>query len=190
MIAKAFPSAKPVNGVETSAPKVGLIIDAPSSAAGDVATELQRDGASGTIALDAAVPDTTLQTVHGAGSEVMPRLRPGGPVRWIGTRGQLNKTARGLGLHGHYYYAAPGKGFTLAQDLLGHTTGATPVSGAVKVSAGGQLGQLERGDLVELSVGSGTSWQPWLRGVLDQMRAQGLNAVSAAHLVSAEPNER
>jgi UDP-glucose 4-epimerase len=190
VIAKAFPSTKPVTGVETSAAKVGLIVDAPSSSAADVASELQRQGASGTIALVTAVPDTTLQAVHGAGSEVMPRLKPGGPVRWIGTRGQLNKTARGLGLQGHYYYAAPGKGFTLAQDLLGHSTGATPVSGAVKLSAGGHLGKLERGDLVELSVAGGTSWQPWLRSVLDQMRAQGLRAVSATDLVRAEPDER
>lgn len=190
VIAKAFPSTRPVTGVETSAAKVGLIVDAPPSAAADVARELQRQGASATVALVSPAPEVTLEAVHAAGSEVMPRLKPGGPVRWIGTRGQLNKTARSLGIHGHYYYAAPGKGFTLAQDLLGHTTGATPVSGAVKLSVGGHLGTLERGDLVELSVGSGTSWQPWLTSVVEQMRAQGLRAVSAADLVRSEPDER
>jgi UDP-glucose 4-epimerase len=190
IIARAFPSTRPVTGVETSAPMVGLIVDAPASSAPDIARELQRDGASATIALTSAAPKETVDTVRAAGSEVMPRLKPGGPVRWIGTRGQLGKTARALGLHGHYYYAAPGKGFTLAQDLLGHTAGATPVSGAVKLSAGKPLGKLERGDLVEVTVGEGTSWRPWLRSLIDQMRGRGLRAVSAADLVRAEPDER
>jgi hypothetical protein len=190
VIARAFPSTRPVTGVETSAPTVGLIVDAPASSAADIARELQRDGASATIALTSAAPKETIDAVRAAGSEVMPRLKPGGPVRWIGTRGQLGKTARALGLHGHFYYAAPGTGFTLAQDLLGHTAGATPVSGAVKLRAGNTLGKLERGDLVEVTVGAGTSWRPWLRSVIDQLRARGLRAVSAAELVRAEPDER
>jgi UDP-glucose 4-epimerase len=190
VIAWAFPSAKPVTGVETSRPEVGLIVDAPKSAAADVARELQRGGATATIALTGPADARTVDTVHGAGSEVMPRLKPGGPVRWISTRGQLHKTAKGLGLKGHYYYAAPGTGFTLAQDILGHTAGATPVSGAVKLKAGGHLGNLERGDLVEISIGGGSSWRPWLGSLLAQMGARGMHAVSAVELVRAKPDER
>jgi hypothetical protein len=119
----------------------------------------------------------------------MPRLKPGGPVRWIGTRGQLTKTARGLGLHGHFYYAAPGHGFTLAQEVLGKTTGATPITGAVKLKAGGRLGTLERGDLVELSVDGGRDWRPWLSSLVAQMRAQGLRPTSATTMVRAGPDE-
>jgi hypothetical protein len=190
LIARAFPNTRPVTGVETSAPTVGLIVDAPAASAADVARELQRDGASATIALTSAAPKEIVDAVHAAGSEVMPRLKPGGPVRWIGTRGQLGKTARGLGIHGNFYYAAPGKGFTLAQDLLGHTAGATPVSGAVKLSAGNALGKLERGDLVEVTIGDDPSWKPWLHSLISQMRSRGLRPVSAAELVRAEPDER
>ena len=136
VIAWAFPSAKPVDAVETQAPEVGLIVDAPSSQAVDVAEALSSDHASATIALTSSASNGDLAIVRGAGSDVMPRLRPGGPVRWIGTRGQLNKTARSLGLHGHFYYAAPGHGFTFAQEVLGKTTGATPVTGAVKLKPG------------------------------------------------------
>ena len=191
VIAKAFPGAKPVTGVRTDVPEVGLIIDAPTSEAADVAQELQRDGASATIALTGPAPDGAIEAIHASGSEVMPRLKPGGPVRWIGTRGQLGKTAHSLGLSGHFYYAAPGKGFTLAQDLLGRSAGATPVSGAVKVKPGEQLGSdLDRGDLVEVSVGSGASWQPWLESLLKQMRVRGLHVVSAAQLVRTKPDDR
>jgi UDP-glucose 4-epimerase len=189
VIAWAFPNAKPVTGVETSGPEVGLIIDAPNSAAVDVARELRRDGASATIALTGPADAGTIDAIHAAGSDVMPRLKPGGPVRWISTRGQLRKTAKGLGLKGHYYYAAPGTGFTLAQDILGHTAGATPVSGAVKLKAGGHLGSLERGDLVEISI-DGATWRPWLSSLLGQTRARGMHAVSAVDLVRAKPDER
>ena len=136
------------------------------------------------------VSEHALGTVRAAGSEVIPRLKPGGPVRWIGTRGQLGKTARSLDLSGHFYYVAPDRGFTLAQDLLGHTKGATPVSGAVKVHAGGGLGEVDRGELVEVTVRDGKASRPWLRSLLSEMQARGLRAVSAADLVRAKPDDR
>jgi UDP-glucose 4-epimerase len=190
VLAWAFPSTKPVIGVETSAPEVGLIVDAPNGAAVDVANELRADGANATIALTGPAPAGTVDAVNATGSDLMPRLKPGGPVRWIGTRGQLRKTARGLGINGHYYYAAPGKGFTLGQDLLGKTAGGTPLSGSVKLKYGGRLAHLDRGDFVELSVDSKTAWRPWLRSLCAQMHGQGLHAVSAAGLVRAMPDER
>ncbi|MEA2426861.1 MAG: hypothetical protein QOF37_489, partial [Thermoleophilaceae bacterium] len=179
----------PVSGVKTTQAEVGLIVDVPPSAAADVARALHGDGASASIALISPASKTDVAAVQSAGSEVMPRLRPGGPVRWIGTRGQLGKTARGLGLHGHFYYAAPDRGFTLAQDLLGKTAGATPVSGAVKLKMGSQLGKLERGDLVEVSLDPSKDWRPWLATLTAQMRARGVRVVSAARLVRSEPDE-
>jgi UDP-glucose 4-epimerase len=189
VIAWAFPGTRPVSGVKTTQAEVGLIVDVPPSAAADVARALHGDGASASLALTSPASRADVAVVQGSGSEVMPRLRPGGPVRWIGTRGQLGKTARGLGLHGHFYYAAPGSGFTLAQDLLGKTAGATPVSGAVKLKMGSQLGKLERGDLVELSLDANKDWRPWLATVTGAMRARGMRVVSAAQLVRAEPDE-
>jgi hypothetical protein len=189
IFAWAFPSTRPVSGVETKSPEVGLIVDASPSTAVDVARELERDGATATIALEGPAPAGAVDAVHAAGSEVMPRLKPGGPVRWIGTRSQLGKTVKSLGIHGHFYYVAPRKGFTLAQDLLGKTRGGTPVSAAVNVNAGGHLGKLERGDLVELSVDSGPSWRPWLAAIVNQVRGRGLRAVSAASLVRSAPDE-
>ena len=190
VFAWAFPGARPVRSVDTSAPEVGLIVDAPPSQAAEVAQTLSADGAGATIAVTAPAPPSTVNAVKAAGSDVMPRLKPGGPVRWIGTRGQLTKCARSLGIHGHFYYAAPGHGFTLAQEVLGKTTGATPVTGAVKVRAGGQLGKLERGDLVEISVDGGGAWRPWLTTLASQMRARGLRATPATSLVRAAPDER
>jgi UDP-glucose 4-epimerase len=190
MIARAFPGAKPVKGVVTTQPEVGLIVDAPPSVAPDVASALQQDGATATVAVTSPASASDVAAVHGAGSELMPRLKPGGPVHWIGTRGQLAKTAHSLGIHGHFYYAAPYDGFTLAQDLLGKTAGATPVSAAHKLKEGGTLGRIDRGDLVEVSIDSNASWRPWLAELTTQMRARGLHAMSAANLLRARPDER
>jgi hypothetical protein len=189
VIAWAFPSAKPVDSVETKAPEVGLIVDAPPSEADAVAQTVSAGGGSASIAVTTSAPTGTVRTVNAAGSDLIPRLKPGGPVRWIGTRGQLKKTARSLGIHGHFYYAAPGHGFTLAQEVLGKTTGATPLTGAVKLKAGSQLRTLERGDLVEVSVDSGAAWRPWLSALCAQMRARGLRPTSATGLVRAAPDE-
>jgi UDP-glucose 4-epimerase len=189
VIAWAFPSAKPVDSVETQAPEVGLIVDAPASQAAEVAQALSADGGSATLALTSSAPTGEVNAVRAAGSDVMPRLKPGGPVRWIGTRGQLKKTARSLGIKGHFYYAAPGHGFTLAQEVLGKTTGATAVTGAVKLTAGSRLGKLERGDLVEISVDGNGTWQPWLSTLVRQMRAQGIRPTPATRLVEAGPDQ-
>jgi hypothetical protein len=169
---------------------VGLIVDAPPGSAAEVARALHEGGATASIALTSPAKEQDVAAVESAGSEVIPRLKAGGPVRWIGTRGQLGKTARGLGIHGHFYYAAPDKGFTLAQDLLGKTAGATPVSGAVKLQMGSDLGKLEHGELVEVSLDGSRDWRPWLDMLTAEMRARGLHVVSAAELVRTEPDDR
>jgi UDP-glucose 4-epimerase len=190
LIAKAFPKARPVTAVHTEQPQVGMIVDVPAWMADDVAQELNRDGAAASIGLDGSADAGTLDAVRENGSDPVPRLKPGGPVRWIGTRGQLGKRARSLGLRGHFYYVAPGSGFTLGQDILGHTANASPVAGGVKPKMGGKLGYVERGDLVEISLKPGTEWRPWLHGLVGELRHRGLDTVSAAKLVSTSRADR
>ena len=190
VIAKAIPGTRPVTAVDTSQSQVGFIVDAPPAIAADVARQLQRDGASASIALTGPAPQRTLAVVRASGSDAVPRLRPGGPVRWIGTRGQIHGAAKRLGIDGHVYYAVPGTGFTLAQDLLGHTAGATPVSGSVKVAPYSPLGKVQRGDLVEVSVPDGPGWRGWLHSLCRQVQGRGLTAVSAAALLRSGPADR
>jgi hypothetical protein len=182
---KVFPGARPVTAVSTTRPEVGLIVDAPASMASSVADELQGQGASASIALTSPADEATLAEVRRRGSDAVPRLKAGGPVRWIGTRGQLHKTAKSFGLKGHYYYAVPGKGFTLAQDLLGSTAGGSPVAGAVKVEGAATIGRLRRGDLIELVLDSGDG-PAELDALCRQLRARGLHAVTATSLVRAD----
>src|SRR3954451_18096390 len=183
LIAKAIPGTKPVTGVDTAQPRVGLIVDAPTAIAPDVARELERDGASASIALTGRPSARTIADVRAAGSDAVPRLRPGGPVRWIGTRTQIHRAAKNLGIDGHVYYAVPGTGFTLAQDLLGHTAGATPVAGGVKLGPYGRLRSFERGDLIEVAVPDAPGWRKWVASLCAEFRSRGVTAVSAAALL-------
>jgi UDP-glucose 4-epimerase len=191
LIARAFPGTKPVTAVETDKDQVGVIVDTPPSIAPDVAEELERQGATASIALTGPASGDTVEAIRMSGSDTVPRLRPGGPLRWLGTRGQLHNAADDMDISGHIYYAAPGEGFTLGQDLLGHTAGASPVAGAVKVGPGTPMGDIERGDLLEVSVRDAPGWRIWVRAVCRQLRDRGLSAVSAARLLrSGKPLRR
>jgi UDP-glucose 4-epimerase len=190
IIAKAFPGTKPVTAVDTASPQVGLIVDAPTEIAPQVARELGREGAAASIALTGRPSGRTIAAIRAEGSDPVPRLRSGGPVRWIGTRTQIHRAAKDLGIDGHVYYAVPGTGFTLAQDLLGHTAGATPVSGGIKVPPYGRLGALQRGDLVEVSVPNGPGWREWVGSLCGQVHGHGLTAVSAGTLLRSGPADR
>jgi UDP-glucose 4-epimerase len=185
--AKVVPGTRPVTAVRTASPEVGLIVDAPTSIAPQVAHELDRRGASASIALSGTAPQRTLDAVRASGSDAVPRLSPGGPLRWVGTRGQIHRAAKRLGISGHVYYAVPSTGFTLGQDLLGHTAGGTPVAGAAKIGPGSPMGSVDRGDLVEVAVPAGPGWREWIDAVCAQVRARGLSAVSAAQLLRSGP---
>jgi UDP-glucose 4-epimerase len=183
-----FHGLRPATAVETNRPEVGLIVEAPTSVAPSVAAELAHQGGSASIALAGSVSTGTVDQVHSYGSDAVPRLKGGGMVRWIGTRTQLHGEAKRLGLSGHYYYASPERGFTLAQELIGKVQGASPLAAAVHFGGDDQkLGNVHRGDLVEATVDAG-SWRAELDSLCAQLRARGLHAVSAAALVQSARN--
>jgi UDP-glucose 4-epimerase len=188
LFAKLVPGTRPVTAVQTERPEVGLIVDAPASIAPQVARELERHRASASIALTGRAPKRAVAAVRASGSDTVPRLRPGGPLRWIGTRGQIHRAAKQLGISGHVYYAVPGSGFTLGQGLLGRTADASPVAGAVKVGPGTPIGSVHRGELLEVSLTDDPGWRVWIDAVCRQLRARGLTAVPAAQLLRSDPH--
>ncbi|MEA2272257.1 MAG: UDP-glucose 4-epimerase, partial [Solirubrobacteraceae bacterium] len=159
----------PTTSVSTKRPEVGLIVDTPVPMAAEVARELRRDGGSASIGLSGSVDASTLAEIRSSGSDALPRLKPGGPVRWMGTRSQVKRLARDLGVTGHIYYGAPAHGFTYTQSLLAHTAGASAVRGQVQVVGLEAIERVDRGDIVELSV-SGPVWRARVRAVCDQLR--------------------
>ena len=173
---------KPVTHVSTGMPEVGLLVDVPPDLASPVAAELRRKGAAASIALSGEVNPSTLGTVHADGSEAVPHLKAGGPIRWIGTRSQIKHMAKELGLHGHIYYAPPAKGFEYIQSLLGHTAGASPVRGAIRLAGPTPLGTVKRGQIVEITLTPGRSWRRTLDWLTAELRGRGYGAVTVTQL--------
>ena len=85
LIAKAF-GGGPERSAATTHPEVGLIVDTASSLAPAVAAQTARTSDSSSIALTQAPGSYVVDAVTQYRSDVVPQLKPGGPLRWIGTR--------------------------------------------------------------------------------------------------------
>jgi UDP-glucose 4-epimerase len=181
MLAKIF-GGGPTTSVRTTRPVVGVVIDAPQSLAANVANQLQRDGGTASIGLSGKVDAGTLAAIRRKGSDPLPRLKPGGPVRWVGTRSQVKHLARDLGVSGHIYYEAPVKGFTYTQNLLAHTAGASALRGQLRVAGTGPIGHIDRGDIIQVTL-TESSWRDRLAALCSQLHARHLRAVPADALI-------
>jgi UDP-glucose 4-epimerase len=183
IIAKAI-GGGPERSVATTRPEVGLIVDAPAAVAPLAAGQLARTSDSASMALTKAPSTQTIGAVNRFGSDVVPQLKPGGPVRWIGTPMQLRSAARGMRIHGHLYYAVPGKGFTLGQALLAHAVHGSAVAPAISFQPGTALGDVHRGQIIRVQLTAPAGWRAQLRSLLVQLHERGLHGVPAAQLVS------
>ena len=91
---------------------------------------------------DAGVPTLArVAELHRLGDQLLPEVPKSSPLRWPGTRGALHSQARALGLHHRFYYVEPSTGLSVGQLVLARTDGATPVAGAMRISATGRLPQ-------------------------------------------------
>jgi len=181
MLAKVF-GGGPTTSVHTTRPVVGVVIDAPQSLAANVANQLKSDGGTASIGLSGKLDAGTLAAIRRAGSDPLPRLKPGGPIRWMGTRSQVKHLARGLGVTGHIYYEAPTKGFTYTQNLLAHTAGASALRGQLRVAGTGPIGHIDRGDIIQVTL-TESSWRDRLAALCSQLHARHLHAVPADDLI-------
>ena len=172
---------RPLTTVSTDRPEVGLLIDAPARLVPALTRGLSRDRAHASFDDFNERFHTTLP------DEAIPRLKGSRFASWISTRGRLKRSARHLGFSGHFLYAVPHDGFTFGQYVLAYTAGGTPVSGAVRYTAtGGRRGGLRAGEVVEVSLPSGSSSPTGaVASVISQCRHHGLRVVMVSDLVRA-----
>jgi UDP-N-acetylglucosamine:LPS N-acetylglucosamine transferase len=155
-LASKILDVKPLTHVATRQRDIGLIVHAPVADVPIIAAELAAHGIHATFADDGGVPqDTTITDLRSLQDGFLPEVTGSAFLRWLHTRGTLHRQARALGLHHHFYYLQPRGGLTVGQLVLARTTGATPVKGALRLSATGPLPQrpMRAGDVlvVELS---------------------------------------
>src|SRR5204862_10047 len=128
-------------------------------------------------------PASTIATLRALGDEVLPEVPGSAPLRWVRTRSTLDSQARALGLHHRFYYLQPRGGLSVGQLVLARTTGATPVSGALRLGARGPLPQrpTRAGDVLIVELDGSSASLSRLERVVSWLAGEGL---------AAEPLER
>jgi UDP-N-acetylglucosamine:LPS N-acetylglucosamine transferase len=163
--------------VDTHEPVVGLVVHAPSPQLPMVAARLAQAGTHVTLADDAAVPSRArISRVRSLGDELLPEVPASAALRWLRTRGTLGSQARALGLHRGFFYLRPRGGLSVGQLILARTAGATPVKGAIRISAtrGLPARQPRAGDVVVVELdGSGASLAG-LERIVGTLSSEGL----------------
>jgi UDP-glucose 4-epimerase len=172
---------RPMTAVETSLPEVGVLLDAPTTHVGPLASQLAAQGIHVSFALSHPPPENQLGFLR-LGDQCVPRLPGGGLVRWIGTSAQLHRWSDQLGRAHHFLYASSAP--DIGQWWLAHGAGGLLIAGAVKVDDAGDVPlQFRRGEVVELSAGSVQQLLPLLAKFESQLRAEHLRAVSVGRLL-------
>jgi hypothetical protein len=161
---------------------VGVIVEAPSASLTEVADGLDAHGLHVSFAVDRVPTPRELAAIHADGDEALPELRPGGPTRWLGTKGQLHRLRRTLGDPNHFAYV-PTK-TTLGQYWLARSAGGRSVTGEVLVDDPDDIGALRAGEIVELVVPSGDS-ASISASLSHALGARNLGAVPVERLLGA-----
>jgi processive 1,2-diacylglycerol beta-glucosyltransferase len=145
----------PLVRVETDQRDVGLVLRTPPRYVASVARQLAARGIHVSFADDGADAPATIATLRALDDQLLPEVPTGKSVlRWVRTRGALRSQAQALGLRHRFYFLEPSGGLTVGQMVLARTTNATPVRGAIRMSATARLPQrqLRAGDVVVVAV--------------------------------------
>jgi UDP-glucose 4-epimerase len=172
---------RPLTAVETTRPQVGVLVDAPTTSIGSLASRLAAQGLHVSFALSHPPPVSQLGFLR-LGDQCVPRLPSGGLVRWIGTSADLHRWSGQIGDVHHFLYASSAP--DIGQWWLAHGAGGRLIGGAVRVDdTGDTAGRLRRGEVVEVSATSPQQLLSLLSELEGQLRAEHLHAVSVGRLI-------
>jgi processive 1,2-diacylglycerol beta-glucosyltransferase len=182
---------RPLVRVKTDQPDVGVIVRVPARDETLVASELAGRGIHVSFADEGGVPKpATISEVRALGDELLPAIADSGPLlRWMKARGTLRAQARALGLRHHFYFLQPRGGLTVGQLVLARTTGAKPVSGALRLSATGALPQrpARAGEVLVVTLDGSSASVAGLERIVSSLGGDGLGAEPLAWLTGSPP---
>jgi hypothetical protein len=173
-----FLGVHPLKRVETAKPEVGLVIRAPAGKVKLVAGELAGVGIHASFSDNGADASATIGDLRELHDELVPEVPNSRSLfRWLRTRGTLRSQARALGLHHRFYFLQPSNGLTVGQLVLARTAGATPVAGAVRMTATGPLPQrpMRAGDVLVVSVDGSSSSVAGVERIVSWVHSDGLS---------------
>jgi processive 1,2-diacylglycerol beta-glucosyltransferase len=178
-VAAKFLHVHPLVQVKTTQPAVGVIVHAPAGAIAGVASELAARGIHVSFADDAGVPvHGRIAKLRALRDEFLPEVPSSAPLRWERTRGLLHKQARALGLHHRFYYLQPHGGLSMGQLVLARTDDATPVQGALRISATSRPPRrhMRAGDVLVVELSGSSTSVLGLERIVAWLESSGLSA--------------
>ncbi|MGH2860272.1 MAG: NAD-dependent epimerase/dehydratase family protein [Solirubrobacteraceae bacterium] len=184
-------AARPLTAVTTPKRQVGVLVDISyTSRALAIARQLRRDGIRVSFALPNASQATADKLID-YGDDTIPALNDSGLFGWEGTKGKLRRLERELELGqlqhryrwGHHFlYTSNGP--SLAQVLLGDSTGGRLVEAKVKLTKAGELPRsLHKGEIIEIKIGNPVAARRELVKLARDLRREHLVAVPLSGLV-------
>jgi UDP-N-acetylglucosamine:LPS N-acetylglucosamine transferase len=184
--ASAILRVHPLVHVQTDRRETVVVLRAPAGSIAPMASELAGHGIHVTFADGGHVPSSsTIATLRVHGDELLPEApRSGSFLHWVRTSGVLRSQARALGLHRRFYFLQPAGGLSVGQLVLASSTGATPVAGALKLSAGSALPQrpARAGDVLVVSVDGSPASVGAVERLVSWLRSDGLGAGTLSSL--------
>ncbi|MCW3034220.1 MAG: processive 1,2-diacylglycerol beta-glucosyltransferase [Solirubrobacteraceae bacterium] len=176
----------PLSHVNTQRRAVAVIVKAPSGEISVLARRLAERKIHVSFADDAGVPTPQRITeLHSLGDQLLPEVPKSSPLRWPGTRSALHRQARALGLHHRFYYVQPSSGLSVGQLVLARTDGATPVVGAMRISATRGLPQrpIRAGDVLVVEGDASAASVAGLERIVSRLSSAGLATETLESLV-------
>jgi processive 1,2-diacylglycerol beta-glucosyltransferase len=167
----------PLVHVQTSQPDVALIVHAPARVVDELAMRLAARGIHVSFTDNAGVPTRArIGRLVSLGHEMLPEIPSSATFHWMRTRGLLRSQAHALGLRHSFYYLEPRGGLSVGQLVLARTAGATPVKGALRISATAALPHhmMRAGDVIVLELGGSPSSLRGCERILSWLASSGL----------------
>jgi len=181
----------PLARVKTDQPDVGLIVRVPARDQMLVASELAGRDIHVSFADEGGVPKpATISRVRALGDELLPAIPDTGSLlRWVKARGTLRAQARALHLRHGFYFLQPRGGLTVGQLVLARTTGAKPVSGALRLNAMSALPQrpARAGEVLVVTLDGSSTSVAGLERIVSALGGDGLGAEPLAWLTGSPP---
>jgi UDP-N-acetylglucosamine:LPS N-acetylglucosamine transferase len=181
----------PLARVKTAQRDVGVIVRVPASAQTLVAAELAGRGIHVSFADSGRAPTpATISRMRALGDELLPAIPDSGALlRWVKAGGALRAQARALGLAHHFYFLQPRGGLTVGQLLLARTTGAKPVSGALRLNASSPLPQrpARAGEVLVVTLDGSSASVAGLERIVAALGGDGLGAEPLSWLIGSPP---
>jgi processive 1,2-diacylglycerol beta-glucosyltransferase len=192
LLAAKILRVQPLARVATDQSDVGLIVQAPARSEPLIAAALADRGIHVSLADEGRVPArATVAGVRGDGDELLPALpNSGSLLRWVDARATLHSQERALSLHGRFYFLQPRGGLTVGQLVLARTTDAQPVSGALRLRAGGTLPAqrpVRAGEVLVVTLDGSSASVRGLERIVSELGARGLGAEPLSWLTGSPP---